>query len=88
MRGSLLALLLVGCAVEPTPIYLITPIPVPPPPHIPSLTAEQEASLRDDVYEVIENRDNAKTYYIDQLQASLCSTHENPGECVKRYLLK
>jgi hypothetical protein len=65
--ASIAAMLIAGCANIPKVVY--PELPLPPPPTLPTVAAEDLACLSDEAYEALAVRDALRKGYAEQLRA-------------------
>lgn len=73
---AMLAVMIVLPACSQAPVrYVSEPLPLPPPPVLPALTADDLACLSDDAYQRLVLRDMWRRQYAETLQAIIRATH-------------
>ncbi len=63
-----------GCSVRER--LITVPLPLPPRPVLPALSAEDLECISDDAFERLMTRDLGRKYYAEQLEEIIMSTHE------------
>lgn len=66
-----------ACSTQPVR-YVSEPLPLPVPPVLPALTADDLACLSDDAYRRLVLRDMQRRQYAETLQAIIRATHAPP----------
>ena len=75
-----LAPTLPGCSLPEREVYVQEPIPVPPRPDVPTVSAEDLDCLSDDAYRDLAERDAVMEAHIWRLESLLQTTHDGDAE--------